>query len=358
MGSTIANKKSIHYIMWETGFGGLELSVIHYGRHFAGRRNLHAYSLRPAWAKIYDESKINMQEGPIENWPCYRDYFRYCRKHRNNLFHLMNVGPLVLLLTLFAGVKNPIYHIHGTKHWRSPFQKLYLKILWWFCSLFNFSIVANSAHSASVFDREVMGRDSLVVHNGFETGIFNQKKRKRTSLKKIGYAGRLNPGKNVGLVIRLFEEIAGQQPGLELLIAGDGPMRASLEKQAAQSPFASRIIFLGIVKDMPSFYEMLDLMVFLSDHESFGNVLVEALLTGLPVLTSTVPAFEEIHGGDADLVIGNPHDFPTVRTNFLKAVNNFPALAGKAYDMSTAVKQKFDIDHHLDKIEHIYEVLH
>ena len=352
----MTSEKPIHYIMWEMGFGGLELSVKNYIAHFAGRRTLNAYSLRPAWDRIYDESKITVQEGPMKSWPCYRNYFRYCRRWRKELFHLMNVGPVVLLLTLLAGVKNPIYHIHGTKHWRSVFQKFYLKIMWRLCSLFRFSIVANSAHSASIFREEIMPRKSTIIHNGFEIEAFLEKKRKRTALRRIGYAGRLNPGKNVDLVIRLFEEIAGERPQLELLIAGDGPLRAVLEKQAVRSPFAGRIIFLGNVKDMPSFYETLDLMVFLSSHESFGNVLVEALLTGLPVLTSTVPVFEEIHGGDVDFVLGDPADFTVIRSKFLIALNDFRVLAEKAYEMSAIVEEKFDVKHHLDKIEQIYEI--
>jgi glycosyltransferase involved in cell wall biosynthesis len=358
MGATMTSENPIHYIMWEMGFGGLELSVINYIAHFAGRRPLNAYSLRPVWDRIYDESKIAVQEGPKESGPCYRKYFRYCRRRRDGIFHLLNVGPVVLLLTLLAGVKNPVYHIHGTKHWRSVFQKCYLKIMWWFCSLFRFSIVANSAHSASIFREEIMPRKSAIIHNGFEIDAFLEKKRKRTALQKIGYAGRLNNGKNVDLVIRLFEEIAGQHPGLELLIAGDGPLRAALEKQVAQSPFANRIICLGNVKDMPSFYEALDMMLFLSAHESFGNVLVEALLTGLPVLTSTVPAFDEIHGGEADFVLGDPADYKVIRSNFLKALDDFTALAEKAYEMSTSVKEKFDVKHHLNKMEKIYEIQH
>lgn len=350
-------EKPVHYIMWEMGFGGLELSIKNYVRHFAGQRAMSAYSLRPAWDRIYDESKIAVLEGPAESWACYRRYFSYCRRHKTDIFHLMNVGPVILLLTLLAGVKGPVYHIHGTKHWRSGFQKNYLKMLWVICSFFRFGIVANSGHSASIFRAEVMRRKPVIVHNGFETEAFISIKRKRTALKKIGFAGRLNPGKNVDLVIRLFEEIASQYPTLELLIAGDGPLRPALEKQAAQSRFAGRILFLGNVKDMPAFYEMIDLMVFLSAHESFGNVLVEGLLTGLPVLTSTVPVFEEIHGGEADFILGDPADFEIVRSGFLKAVDNFAKVAEKAYRLSDVVEEKFDIKLHLNKIKQIYEIL-
>jgi glycosyltransferase involved in cell wall biosynthesis len=350
--------KSVHYIMWETGFGGLELSVIHYINHFYRQRPLFAYSLRPGNDKVYDETKIRLQSGKKNDWDCYRLYFLYCRRYKGDIFQLMSTGPVILLLTLLAGVRNPLYHIHGTKHWKTSFQKFYLKIFWWVSSLFPFKIVANSIHSADIFRRQVLGRKSQIVYNGIAAAHFAKNKRMRTNLQKIGYAGRLNDGKNVHLVIRLFEEIAADYPQLELWLAGHGPLRPSLEKQAGQSPFNNRIRFLGTVKDMPAFYESLDLMLFLSAHESFGNVLVEALLNGLPVLTSNVPAFNEIYGGEPDFVLGDPADYAILKAGFLKALEHFPSLAGKAWLMSADVYKQFDIQPHLEQIERIYESLH
>ncbi len=350
--------KPIHYVMWEIGVGGLELSVKHYIDHFVGRRRLFAYSLRPVGKMIYDDSKISVMEGSRGNWHCYRRYLRYCCRHRNEIFHLMNVGPLVVLLTLLAGVRNPVYHIHGTKHWHTAAQRFYLKSAWWLASVFRFTVVANSIHSASVFRKKILPRHSTIIYNGFETRRFSAKKHKREELRRMGYAGRLNKGKNVTQVIRLFEEIADRHPRLELFIAGDGPLRAALEKRAAGSPFASRIVFLGMVKDMPSFFESIDLLVFLSAHESFGNVIVEALLTGLPVLTSTVPAFDEIHGGEPDFVLGDPENFEPVRNKFVKAIEKYPTLAEIAWDMSDAIEEKFSIGAHLKKMNEIYENLH
>ncbi|GAB4490506.1 MAG: hypothetical protein OHK0019_09420 [Saprospiraceae bacterium] len=351
--------KPIHYVMWQIGPGGMELMAMSYTEHFFQQRKMFAYGLRPTWKQIFDESKTQVSvsgEGQIQP---YRQYFDYCCQHKNDIFHMMNGGPLVLVLTLLAGVKSIVYHIHGTIYWKTAFQKLYLKTTWriarWFMRGANISFIANSQYSAQVFREKVMPVLPQVIYNGLDVQKFAAKKTLRTELRRICYAGRLWDGKNVDLVIRLFEEIAASHPNTELHLAGDGPLRPGLEEQARQSPFASRIHFHGYVKDIASFYNSADLFVFLSAYESFGNVIAEALLSGLPTLTSNLPVFEEIFGEEKNFILGNPKNYEEIKTNFLKAVKDFPRLARKAHDLSTSVEQKCSMEHHLHQIETVYE---
>jgi glycosyltransferase involved in cell wall biosynthesis len=184
---------------------------------------------------------------------------------------------------------------------------------------------------------------------------FSAVRHRRSELRRIGYAGRLWDGKNVDLVLRLFDEIAASNPALELHLAGDGPLRPELEAQAARSPHASRIKFHGYVSDVPAFYADMDLFVFLSAYESFGNVIAEALVTGLPPLTSNVPVFSEIFGKDSEFMLGDPADYETLKQRFLQAVSNFPRLAAKAWEISPDVEAQCSLQNHLHQIEKIYE---
>ncbi len=280
--------------------------------------------------------------------------FRYARKHRRGLFHLVNSGPVVLLLALLAGVRQPVYHIHGTKHWKTWKDHLYLKAAWLLAGLFRVRYVANSRHSAAVFERDALPLQPKVVYNGFELERFLRYRHLRTRLRRMVYVGRLAPGKNAHLAICLFEEIAAQRPEVELHMAGTGALEAALRQRAQQSPYAERIFFHGWIEDVAAFYAEADLFVFLSEHESFGNVVAEGLLTGLPVLTSDVPVFEEIHGDTATFCLGYPDNYEQVRQRFLAAVGNFPHLAQRAYDTAERLQQLFDIQNHLREIEQIY----
>lgn len=347
--------KPIHYIVWRAHWGGAELTVNYYIHNFSSQRKLHIYSIRGDDNQIYDESKVAYEQGGSSNWQCYVKYFKYCRKNRNHVFHLVNAGVIILCITLLAGVKKPVFHIHGTIHWKSTLKKWFFKPIWAWISLHKVTYLAVSEHAAEVFSRDALPIKPMVIHNGIEVEKFWLKKSMRGELRRIGYIGRLYAGKNVDLVIRLFEEIAAEFPQVELHIAGDGPLRPALEAQAAESPYSDRIVFHGFVKDMAWFYSSIDLFLFLSAHESFGLVLVEALLTGLPILTSDVPAFKEIYGDDHSFLLGSPADYAQLKQNFLSAVNQYPGLAEKAFVVGDQMKERFSIQKHLTEIESLYE---
>lgn len=351
--------KPVHYIQWQIGPGGIELSINHYINHLSAQRKLYAYSLRKIDRNIYDESGITVTEGGKSGWRLYADYFKYCRKYRKDIFHMHNGGPVILLLTLLAGVQNPLYHIHGTIYWHNFVQKLYLKPIWVFIRLLltwrKATFVANSKYSAGIFSKKALPVQPTVIYNGLDVQNFLKNKSLRTELQRMAYIGRMYPGKNVDLVIRLFEEIAGDWPKLELHLAGSGSLQGELEAQAQKSPYSDRIKFLGYVKDITSFYGSADLFVFLSAYESFGNVVAEALLTGLPTLTSNIPVFEEIYGEEKDFILGDPANYEAVKQKFLKNIQDFPNLARKAYDLSDSVETQCSIENHLRQIENIYE---
>ena len=346
----------IHYVVWESLPGGMETYITHYTNRLYGQRELFIFSLRPTGNSLNDRlHDDHYDQGSHNNWACYTRFFRYARKHRRDLFHLMNSGPIVLLLLLLAGARNPVYHIHGTKYWKNWKDKTYLKTAWRLAALFRVRFVANSEYSAGIFERDALPIRPKVIYNGFELSRFLEKRWLRARLRRMAYIGRLDHGKNVHLVIRLFEEAAATDPELELHITGTGALDAALKQQARQSPFADRITFHGWLDDVARFYQSVDLFVFLSAYESFGNVLAEALLTGLPVLTSNVPVFEEIHGGERAFCLGDPENYPQIRDNFLRAIADYPDLAQKAYAATERLQRLFDLENHLNEIERTYE---
>ncbi|MCS7035953.1 MAG: glycosyltransferase [Saprospiraceae bacterium] len=344
----------IHYVVWEALPGGMESYITRYTEHLEGRRSTYIYSLRPSGNHLNPRLNGHFAEGSRNNWACYTGFFRYARRYRRDVFHFINSGPVVLLLALLAGVRRPVYHIHGTKHWKTWKDRLYLKAAWRLVGLFRVRYVANSEHSAAIFERDALPLRPRVVYNGFDLQRFLQHRHRRMHLRRMAYVGRLDPDKNAHLVLRLFEELAAQRPEVELHIAGSGALEADIRRQAQQSPFAHRIFFYGWIEDVARFYAEADLFVFLSAHESFGNVVAEGLLTGLPVLTSDVPVFEEIHGDTTTFCLGNPNDYAQIRQRFWTALEDYAALAQKAYDAAERLQRLFDIKTHLKDIEEVY----
>ena len=73
---------------------------------------------------------------------------------------------------------------------------------------------------------------------------------------------------------------------VHLAIAGDGPLRDPLEKQAHDLGVADRVRFLGWCDDIPALLAGADFLVCPSLHEPLGNVVIEAWSAGLPVIAT------------------------------------------------------------------------
>ena len=99
------------------------------------------------------------------------------------------------------------------------------------------------------------------------------------------WAGRLIPIKGLSLALEAFSKIATNVP-VRLRIAGDGPLRIEMQRSAETLGIADRVEFLGAVPwpEMKRQYEQSDLFFFTSLRDSSGQVLAEAMASGLPIV--------------------------------------------------------------------------
>ncbi|MFG2192379.1 glycosyltransferase [Streptomyces sp. NPDC048639] len=121
-----------------------------------------------------------------------------------------------------------------------------------------------------------------------------------------GGVGRLVPGKRFDILLRSVAEL----PGARLLLVGDGPERASLERLAVQLGVERRVRMLGErdgavewsadrSADIPGLLAAMDVFVSPSSEESFGLAVIEALAAGLRVLHVICPAIDELQADEA-----------------------------------------------------------
>jgi len=101
--------------------------------------------------------------------------------------------------------------------------------------------------------------------------------------------GRVAAEKNVELGLRAFEHARTARPGTRMIVVGDGPARARL---AAAHPAAR---FVGVQRgaELAAHYASSDIFLFPSLSDTFGNVVMEALASGLPVVSFAVAAAAE-----------------------------------------------------------------
>ena len=93
--------------------------------------------------------------------------------------------------------------------------------------------------------------------------------------------GRLAPQKNFALLIDAFARLA--TPEDQLVIAGEGPCRAALERQVSRLGLASQVSMPGHVGDVAPLYRSSHALVLSSDYEGVPAAVIEALAAGLPI---------------------------------------------------------------------------
>lgn len=103
------------------------------------------------------------------------------------------------------------------------------------------------------------------------------------------YVGRIAPEKNLDLAVEAFRALAKRHADARFVLVGDGPARKSL---AAQNP---DFVFAGVHRgaDLARHYASGDLFLFPSVTETFGNVTLEALASGVPVIAFDYGAARE-----------------------------------------------------------------
>lgn len=104
---------------------------------------------------------------------------------------------------------------------------------------------------------------------------------------RIVFVGRLAPQKDVSMLISAFRSVSADPPPL-LTIVGDGPLRASLEQQAASLQISSRLRFVGekTNAEVSDLLRESDCLVLPSRWEGFSNAALEAMAHGLPVIAT------------------------------------------------------------------------
>lgn len=112
---------------------------------------------------------------------------------------------------------------------------------------------------------------------------------------RIGVASRLVWGKGVReAILAVRPRIGGRV--VKLRVAGDGPLRSELQQLACRRGIAANVEFLGMVRDMPTFWRGCDVAVHATNgvNESFCLAVVEAQASGLPAVVSRAGALPSV----------------------------------------------------------------
>lgn len=183
-----------------------------------------------------------------------------------------------------------------------------------------------------------------VMRRGVDTGLLTPARRTRTGADDtlvLGYVGRLSVEKNVALLPRI--EQALQAAGVTnacFLIVGQGGEEAALREDFQNA------YFMGVQRgnDLAQSYADMDLFVFPSETDTFGNVVLEALASGVPCAVTTGGGPKFIVQDGVTGIVRSTHELPEAICALLRGEAKLQAMrkAARAYALTCKWDTIFD----------------
>jgi glycosyltransferase involved in cell wall biosynthesis len=208
---------------------------------------------------------------------------------------------------------------------------------------------ADALRDSDGFDRH----EVHVVENGIDVDKYQNKADRSEAKRALGLddrrryvacIARFHPVKDHAMLLDAFARLGQRCPDVDLLLAGDGPLRQDLKQRAARYGLGDRVRFLGVRSDVPQLLAASDVFTLTSTSEAASLTLMEAMATGLPVVVTNVGGNPEIvrEGRDGFLV---PRGDAAAAADALYRLLSDPGLA-RAVGESARVRadQRYRLD--------------
>lgn len=172
--------------------------------------------------------------------------------------------------------------------------------------------------------------------------------------KVIIHVSNFRKIKNLPHIVEAFMKIRANIKA-KLLLVGDGPEKHRVMDQVKESPYMNDVLFLGKQENLAELYAISDLKLLLSQQESFGLVLLEAMACGVPCIGSNVGGIPEVieHGVDGYIV--EQGDIDAVAEYAVRLLQNEEQLLRFREAAIHAVNDKFHSSKIVAQYEQLYE---
>ena len=169
----------------------------------------------------------------------------------------------------------------------------------------------------------------------------------------ITHVSNFRAVKRIPDVIDIFNTIQKEIPS-KLMMIGEGPARDNAERLCAQLGIQDRVVFLGNSNEINKILCFSDLFLLPSETESFGLSALEAMASGVPVISSNTGGLPEVNIDGVSGYLSAVGDVECMSKNALKILKNNNTL--QAFKTaSKSVASKFDIHPIVSRYESVYE---
>ncbi len=222
----------------------------------------------------------------------------YAKRHRVPILAVNHLMPENILMNI--GIKGgPLYPMLHELIWR---------FLVWFYNHTDY-VVTPTPTAVKLLADHNLKRPLEAISNGVDMSIFKPEAADSTLAAKyhiptnkpvVLYVGRVDGEKRIDLLIKSLPEVHKQQP-CHLVIVGYGNHLAKLQDLAKELKVAEHVTFTGFIDedDKPAIYRLATMFALASPAELQSIVMLEAMATGLPIVSVDVAALKELcHDGE------------------------------------------------------------
>lgn len=246
-----------------------------------------------------------------KEWRFFWSLYRLLRTERPDVLHLNSskASGLGALAGRLARVPHIIFTAHG---WafnedRPYWQKVIIKTLHWITVLLSHRTIAVSSGLLRQLRWPGAWRKMKVINPGRTIGAMYEAAEARAELLSrhpalslyhadpwLGIIAELHPIKRHAVLIQAVAHLIHTHPTLRLVCIGDGSLRAELEALVQAHNLADHVFFLGNVTEAARFLKAFTITTLPSKSESYGYVLHEAGLAGVPIVATAVGGIPDI----------------------------------------------------------------
>jgi glycosyltransferase involved in cell wall biosynthesis len=209
-------------------------------------------------------------------------------------YHRLNTS-LAPLTSSIPVIVTPHYHGTGNTAVARQLHRVYRPLGAW--SLYRASsvIAVSQAESRRLLAHfPGLSNRIVVIPNGVDPHfVTGTSRRKDSGWRSVLVMGRLEPYKGLD---RLLESLPHSPSDVRVVVCGDGPDRGRLQNLVSRRGLQHRVLFCGRVTDdvLERWVDSCQAVVSLSSQEAFGLSVAEALVSGVPVACSDIPAHREL----------------------------------------------------------------
>jgi len=315
------NKKKVLYLITKSNWGGAQRYVYDLATNLdrekfepvvaLGGNGILADMLENAGIRVINIESLGRNISLKKEWAFARELWQILRVERPDVFHVNSskAGGVGTLLGRLLRAPNVIFTAHG---WafnedRPLWQKLITKFLHWITVLLSHRTIAVSSAIVKEMNWPGALRKMKIVNPGRTIGPMYQKIEAREKImdffpRLLPYqsdpwlvcVAELHPIKRHHILIEAISELVKNYPTLRLILIGDGELKSVIEKQIADADLTENIFVLGNITEAARFLKAFDMFVLASKSESYGYVLHEAGLAGVPIIATNVGGIPDI----------------------------------------------------------------